>query len=327
MIDRIVLNIPHSSADFPSGAKPGRDMDVQIQRWTDWYTGYLFGTAAMADPRIRPVIFPWSRFFCDVAKPEENEYNLTYLEHKARVIQELTPASLLIDCHSFPSDLSDVEVCIGVNADWSQPDKDMLDLVFRHFSGRGYKVAFNTPYSRSYAPEMPFRYPSLMIDLNKSTYLDRAGNLDNSKADKMKLAIEQLFNAVLRPWLEEIFRENLRLFYENREKIWANPRMASALTGRRNFNAPITLGGYLAAIEARPDLFVHKGSLVINYAGSMFSGACSCSLMNLKTGKLTSWEEGSFHSRRRAMEEAHARFPENDGALPLSVVAEILKKG
>lgn len=330
MVDRIVLNIPHSSADFPAEAKIGLagDIDAQIQRWTDWYTGFLFGTAALTDPRIRPVIFPWSRFYCDVGSPELNEFNLVYLDHQAKVMQELTPTSLLIDCHSFPSDLSDVEVCIGVNVDWSQPDKDLLDLVYHLFERKGYKVGFNRPCAGSYAPEIPFKYPSLKIALNKSTYLDTDGNLDNGKAGKMKLAIEQFFDAVFRPWLVETFLVNWQLFYDNREKIWANPRMASALTGKVYYNGrPITIGGYLAAVDEYPDLFVHKNSVVISFAGSLFSGACECSLMNLKTRKKTTWREGTFHSRRKAMEEVHARFPVSEGALPLSIVAEMLKKG
>ncbi len=38
MIDSIVLNIPHSSSEFPGTAKDGWEngIDVHIQRWTDW---------------------------------------------------------------------------------------------------------------------------------------------------------------------------------------------------------------------------------------------------------------------------------------------------
>lgn len=66
-------------------------------------------------------------------------YRLYYLGHKAAVIKELTPSSILIDCHSFPSDLSDVEVCIGFNDDWSMPDKDLLSQIESMFRSRGYK--------------------------------------------------------------------------------------------------------------------------------------------------------------------------------------------
>lgn len=38
MIDSIVLNIPHSSSEFPGTAKDGWEngIDEHIQRWTDW---------------------------------------------------------------------------------------------------------------------------------------------------------------------------------------------------------------------------------------------------------------------------------------------------
>ena len=40
MIDSIVLNIPHSSSEFPGTAKDGweNEIDEHIQRWTDWGT-------------------------------------------------------------------------------------------------------------------------------------------------------------------------------------------------------------------------------------------------------------------------------------------------
>ena len=74
MIDSIVLNIPHSSSEFPGTAKDGWEngIDEHIQRWTDWGTDRLFGMASSMDPRIHPVTFPWSRFFCDVERLEND---------------------------------------------------------------------------------------------------------------------------------------------------------------------------------------------------------------------------------------------------------------
>lgn len=74
MIDKVVLNIPHSSSEFPGTAKDEWEngIDVHIQRWTDWGTDRLFGRASSMDPRIHPVTFPWSRFFCDVERLEND---------------------------------------------------------------------------------------------------------------------------------------------------------------------------------------------------------------------------------------------------------------
>ena len=130
-------------------------IDEHIQRWTDWGTDRLFGMASSMDSRIHPVTFPWSRFVCDVERLENDPlakigqgivyssfegigrnitgteiiYRSYYLNHKAAVIKELTPSSILIECHSFPSDLSDEEVCIGFNDDWSIPDKGLLSQI------------------------------------------------------------------------------------------------------------------------------------------------------------------------------------------------------
>lgn len=357
MIDRIVLNIPHSSAEFPAGAKAcwEGDVDSQIQRWTDWYTGHLFGTAALKDPRIRPVVFPWSRFFCDVERLEndplekkgqglaytrfegcvrrlseqekERIYRDYYLEHMAAVMKELTPTSMLIDCHSFPSDLSDVDVCIGINPDWSMPDKVMLTGIKYLFEMRGYKTEYNTPYSNSYAPEMYFPYPSMMIELNKSTYLTPDGELDHSKAERLKLTIEKLYDRILAPWLQEIYRTNFPLLYENRDLILRNPRMSSACIVKSLFGTEMTLGRYLSAIEDNPDVFRRKDSIIISFNANPMSGTASNTMMNMKTGIITTHLDSNYRQLREAIRRAAEKHPAIEGALPLSTVVEMLKNG
>ena len=357
MIDRIVLNIPHSSGEFPGGTKTSwkGNIDPQIQRWTDWYTGHIFGTTALKDPRIRPVVFPWSRFFCDVERREDDPlekkgqglvythfedcerrlseqekekiYRLYYLEHMAAVMKELTPTSILIDCHSFPSDLSDVEVCIGINPDWSMPDNMLLLGIRNTFEKRGYRTEFNNPFPNSYAPEMHFPYPSVRIDLSKSTYMTPDGELDYAKAEGLKLTMKALYETLLAPGVKVTYRENFQLLYDNREVIWMNPRMASALIGMEHFGTSITLGGYLLAVEQNPELFIRKNDFVIDYVGNPLTGTSSCLLRNRKTGK-TSTLRGSIHRKLMlALQQSMTRFPTQEGALPLSTVVEILKKG
>ena len=227
MIERIVLNIPHSSDAFPAGCKERWEegVDEHIRRWTDWETDRLFGAVSLTDRRIRPVVFPWSRFFCDVERLENDPLEsvgqgivysefegvrrcLTseekddifiryYLEHRAAVVRELSPTSFLIDCHSFPSDLSAVEVCVGVNDDWSRPDDSLLGKVARVFEENGYLTALNAPYSNSYSPKADFEYPAMMLELNKSTYLRSDGDVDPAKYERRAAAIGSVYDLIL----------------------------------------------------------------------------------------------------------------------------------
>lgn len=356
MIDRIVLNIPHSSAEFPTGAKARweGDVDAQIQRWTDWYIGHIFCTAALKDPRIRPVVFPWSRFFCDVERPEldplekkslglaytrfedcvrrlsvlekEQIYRDYYLEHMAAVMNELTPTSILINCHSFPSDLSDAEVCIGINSNWSVPDKMLLTSIRHHFERRGYKTEFNDPYSYSYAPEMYFPYPSLMIGFNRSTYMTPDGELDHTKAELLRLSIEQLYDRILSPWVHGIYKTHFRLLYENREQILRNARMSSATVGMAVFGTDITLGIMLSAIEDNPEVFCRKDSIIFTFNGNPLSGTASNTMMNMKTGKVSTYLDSNLKAMREAIVRAAQKITAIKGSLPLSTVVEMLEK-
>lgn len=113
------------------------------------------------------------------------------------MLRELSPASFLVDCHSFPPDLSEVEVCVGVNDDWSRLDASLLGRVVRLFEESGYLTALNSPYSNSYSPRAGFEYPSMMLELNKSTYLCADGSLDPAKYERMAAAIGRVYELIL----------------------------------------------------------------------------------------------------------------------------------
>lgn len=119
-----------------------------------------------------------------VTRDERIRYIKKYLDHQHKLAHLLLDhnLSLLIDCHSFSSrptilqpDISknqDVDICIGFNEDRTKPDETTLALVAQHFIEKGYKVAFNTPFSNSKTVETPAKYTSLMIEVNKSLYMD-----------------------------------------------------------------------------------------------------------------------------------------------------------
>ena len=66
---QIILHIPHSSPVFPIGYEDwSGGIDKDIIRWTDWFTDWLFSSAAVDNNHIIPVAFPFSRFFCDVER-------------------------------------------------------------------------------------------------------------------------------------------------------------------------------------------------------------------------------------------------------------------
>lgn len=195
---RIVLNIPHSRTLLGRLGWQG-DIQPAIDRWTDWRTDRLFAPARHQQNAISPVIFPYSRFFVDVERladdPLEEEgrgivytrfdgigrktaawWRRYYDWHTGRLTKALAEAGpdvLLLDCHSFPSDLApDVDICIGYNGDWSQPSEEILAMTRFIFDYYGFSLADNRPYANSFAPKMPFAYPSLMIEVNKGLYMD-----------------------------------------------------------------------------------------------------------------------------------------------------------
>lgn len=228
MYKNIILNIPHSSDIMPVNTWDG-DIQPHILRWTDKYTDVLFkpifkdiqGTA------ITPVIFPVSRFFCDAerlindplgevgqgiyyTKFEDctrtpDEYTEKYVKklwssHQEMLSSLITDNTIIIDCHSFPSDVADVDVCIGYNEDWSKPSDGLVNAVKTFFEGYGLTVDINNPYSNSITPKSDKKYTSFMIELNKRLYLMSDNTTMKPCAYKFGFMLNYLYNKLLQEW-------------------------------------------------------------------------------------------------------------------------------
>lgn len=199
--DKILINIPHSSALLPceSGWNDLLGASREIRKWTDWHTSILFNPNSSLKGRVIPIVFQYSRFFVDAERLKDDilndkgqgiiytefngiKRNLTdedrnklmniYSEYIDKFSTTLSKDSLLIDCHSFPSDLSDVDICIGYNEDESKPSDEVIEFIKGKFEKYGYKVGINEPYSNSLTPRKPISYKSVMIEVNKRCYMD-----------------------------------------------------------------------------------------------------------------------------------------------------------
>lgn len=213
----IVLNIPHASIngvfDPQYGGWPGNQYFVNnhLNKMTDWFTDFLFLSLSKME-NVYTVVFPYSRFVCDAERLkndplEEKGQGIIYtkaggfernVKNPERLMQlweqhqtQLktcikSPETVLIDCHSFSSDLSDCDICIGYNDDWSY-NKEIVDGIIEIFKSMGYSVEINKPFSNSITPNMPFQYTSVMFDVNKKVYMDeRTLRLENSPLKWMR---------------------------------------------------------------------------------------------------------------------------------------------
>ena len=203
----IVLNIPHASIngvfDPKYGGWPCNQYFVNncLNRWTDWYTDFLF-LPLSGQKDVSTVVFPYSRFVCDAERLEddpleEKGQGIIYKEYGYHKRNDMTekqiketlrlweqhqkslkkhiksPNTVLIDCHSFPSDMSDCNICIGHNDDWSYNGK-IVNGIVKIFKSMGYTVEINKPFSNSITPQMPFPYTSVMIEVNKRVYMNES---------------------------------------------------------------------------------------------------------------------------------------------------------
>ncbi len=200
-LNNVVLNIPHSSA-FGFNAEEWSDPEKitqHMREWTDWHAEKLFKPLQMTE-YIHSCVFSFSRFHVDVERlvndpteaigqgiiyrrfgeahrqlPAVEEARRTDIYH--RYLDGFKPLivdnTIIVDCHSFPGRLApDVDFCIGFNEDESKPDDKIINGITHLIRMYGYRTAVNYPFSNSITPVKPLTYKSIMIEVNKRTYMN-----------------------------------------------------------------------------------------------------------------------------------------------------------
>ena len=224
MYDKLVLAIAHSTRVINTAWSDPSLVGVDADRWTDWFTDKMFGAV---HPQIEVVKGDVSRFDCDLERLKndpleaigqgifytrshsgatrlldgETEASLLahWISYQDRLSDALVGSSLLIDCHSFPADVYDVDICVGFNDDTSKPDDSIIQLIVEHFKWYGYSVGVNVPYSNSITPPAPVEYHSVMIELNKRIYFNENDLKLKPFAYKVEHCISALYPKLLKP--------------------------------------------------------------------------------------------------------------------------------
>lgn len=140
---------------------------------------------------------------------KENAFGL-YADYHAMVSKKIvsmngyTEKVLLIDCHSFSalpnllnSNPPDVDICIGYNDDDTCPDKVVIGNIVQYFKSLGYRVGINEPFSNSKTFNVPVKYSSLMIEVNKRLYMDEYTLEKTEGFEKLKQEIQGLYSLLI----------------------------------------------------------------------------------------------------------------------------------
>lgn len=229
--NNVILNIPHSSA-FGFNAEEwsnSEEITRYMREWTDWYTEKLFKPRQKSEC-IHSSLFPFSRFFVDVERlvndpmeaigqgiiysrfgearrqlPDEEVSRRMEIYH--RYLDSFKPLivdnAIIVDCHSFPERLApDVDFCIGFNDDESKPDDKMINDVTHLIRKYGYRVAVNYPFSNSITPVRPMTYKSIMIEVNKRTYMEETTLQPTLNAHHVSRVINTILNGLVEGYFQ-----------------------------------------------------------------------------------------------------------------------------
>jgi N-formylglutamate deformylase len=242
----LILHIPHNSTYIPAVCKElfivsKVVLDREILCMTDKFTEDLFSS-----PQFKNIVFPYSRLLIDVerfdddqdepmsqfgmgmlytktsqGKPlkhplnEEQEFTFQNIYHRhhlslTSVVQEeldSTGYSLIIDCHSFPSQplacdfeqaTPRVDICIG--SDPYHTSNELVEYLKFCFTNYGYSVQINHPYSGTMVPmdyyQKDRRVESVMIEINRKLYMNESSGLKTFNFDLVQLQLSGILKKV-----------------------------------------------------------------------------------------------------------------------------------
>lgn len=138
-------------------------------------------------------------------------YFRPYHEALRKEVQEMLERferCLIIDCHSFPSkplpceldqSIDRPDICIG--SDPFHTPNGLITLVRSFCDANGIMVAINKPFAGTYVPLMHLgrdkRVSSIMIEVNRSLYMNETTGDQSSRFSQTKEMIDDLIKEVI----------------------------------------------------------------------------------------------------------------------------------
>lgn len=118
----------------------------------------------------------------------DSGFFIQYYHHKHSQLKEMIEAAgdgcVLLDVHSFcgvpqkcdfDQNPDRPDICLGFNDDETKPSDEKIAEIRDIFEKHGLDVALNRPFKGSMTVKTNVRYTSLMIEVNKSVYIDKYG--------------------------------------------------------------------------------------------------------------------------------------------------------
>ncbi len=131
-------------------------------------------------------------------KDEKIKVVITNKPHDGEEVKELIDSlyehSLLIDCYTCDSSLTEEDICITTNRDSSRPTKFVLRLILYSLKQYGYTVSLNRPFRYAMSPDTDFSYNAIGLVINDRLYEDK------EKTSRLRCNLTSLYKLLYNYW-------------------------------------------------------------------------------------------------------------------------------
>ena len=235
MVNYVIAHIPHASIEVPFREHYSGDVDAELALVTDWATDRLVtADESVVFPFSRlwcdverlvndPLdarglgLFTTHRMNGDVLREAKEPYlsqvNADYVAHHDKVVRAIVGAiSLmpvcLLDVHGYAGEQAKLndhsepypDICLGYDDAAVPPG--LIPAVAKVFEDAGYSVGNNQPYQGALIPaafEGDPNFFALMIEVNKTVYMDCANAIISDRFKKLQGVMGQMVDTI-RDW-------------------------------------------------------------------------------------------------------------------------------
>ncbi len=147
---------------------------------------------------ILHVPYGTDNIFVPDEKDEKIKVFITNKLHDGKEVDELIDSlnehSLLIDCYTCDSSLTEEDICITTNRDFSRPSKFVLGLILYSLKQYGYTVSLNRPFRYVMTPDTDISYNAIGLVINDRLYEDK------EKTNQLRNNLTSLYKLLYNYW-------------------------------------------------------------------------------------------------------------------------------
>lgn len=145
---------------------------------------YVFGTAALRDSRIQPVLV---------------DENISGEEYNAKLTNVITPNAILLRCGRYQGKVENAEFHIGLGKYKSRPPENIMARIVGYLTRQGLDTEINGIKTCVHTPPVEYSIPEVDFFISSKLLKDEDGRKEAEESFTIRKYVEEIYRLMLAP--------------------------------------------------------------------------------------------------------------------------------